>query len=340
MNTYITLYLHNEFLPKYMSDCRNIFYLINLYKYDIQKWEDIVTNIDMNNTKEFDLYTRYLINQQVDFNTIIQTHFYKELQDYILNCSDKIYLYQQCKKFLLNINNILLFVEFNKNLFLDQINIHYNIFHDFLQNIENITEHIMYHIEIGKICIEIIKNNLYEYYLFNCQSDIPGNKMFQLPVLNKYNIQSRNNVIREPLSINFLYGIDEMNKLKNSLMFNIYKSNSKNLLSLLNQCIDDMYTKDTNLPGNLNFTLIPQDPNIDIINIVQRISTRINTTPIKTPNVQLLNSRLSTPQKNYNPSPHQRIIHNNIQQQQHHINSIYESLKERPQNDTHEINSN
>jgi len=261
----------------------------------------------MRNYKEFDFYTRYLINNNIDIQNIIKTDFKKEVEDYILNCSDKIYLYQQCKKLLININDILLFFEFNQMFYQ-----YFYILDISLINLDNITDHILYILEVSFYLIQLLQNHLYEYYLFYLQSDIVGNEMFQYPILNIYNIQSRNELVKEPLSNDFLYNL--LNKqLKNSYMFETYKNNSRILLRVLNQCIDYIYINKKELPNHLNYEFDIIYPELDVINAQQQMVTRLNSTPIKKEDTQTLVNRLSTPRRNLQKSPYQRMIELNYE---------------------------
>lgn len=301
------MYFINEFIPKYISNCRDIFYIINSNKILIKEWRDIVVQLDMKNYQEFDFYTRYLINSNIDIQTILSNHFKKEVDEFYLNCLDKIYLYQQCKKLLIHMNDILLFFEFNQ-MFYQYI----YILDIELINLDNITDHILYILEVAIYLIQLLQNHLYEYYLFHLQSDIVGNEMFQYPILNKYNIQSRNELVKEPLSNDFLYNI--LNKqLKKSSLFTNYKNNSRILLKVLNQCIDYMYINKKELPNHLNYELVVTSPMLEVTNTQQQMVTRTNRTPIKKEETQTLINRLSTPRRNLQKSPYQKMIELNYE---------------------------
>jgi len=306
-NYLYTLYFVNEFIPKYISNCRDIFYIINSNKFLIQNWNDIITKFDMRNYKEFDIYTRYLINRNIDIQNLLSNDFKKEVENYYLNCSDKIYLYQQCKKLLININDILLFFEFNhmfyQNIFILDIE---------LVNLNNITDHILYLFEVSYNLTYLLKNHLYEYYLFHLQSDMIGNEMFQYPIFNIYNIQSRNKLVKEPLSNDFLYNL--LNKqLKKSSLFSNYKYNSRILLRVLNQCIDYMYSNENELPNDLQYELIITYPELYVTNAQQQMVTRTNSTPKKREETQSIINRLSTPKINKIKSPYKKMIEFNIE---------------------------
>ena len=306
-NYLYTLYFVNEFIPKYISNCRDIFFTINSNKFLIQNWNDILTKFDMRNYKEFDFYTRYLINRNIDIQNLLSNHFKKEVEDFYLNCLDKTYLYQQCKKLLIHINDILLFFEFNQ-MFYQTI----YILDIELNNLNNITDHLLYLFEVSFYLTNLLNNHLYEYYLFHLQSDMIGNEMFQYPIFNIYNIQSRNELVKEPLSNDFLYNL--LNKqLKKSSLFVNYKNNSRNLLRVLNQCIDYMYSNENELPNHLQYELIITYPKLNVTNAQQQMVTRTNSTPIKKEETQSLINRLSTPRLNKMKSPYQRMIELNIE---------------------------
>ena len=315
----INLYFFNEFIPNYISNCRDIFYILNKDKYIIKSWNDIYLynyhNIIIDNYKYFNFYTRYMINNEIDIEYILNTHFRIELEEYISNCSDNIYLYQKCKELICNINEILLFIEFNQSSI--HLHIDYDLLNVELINLENITDHLLYIFAVSDFLLFVIQNYLYEYYLFNLQSDIIGNNMFQIPILNQYNIQSRNELVKEPLTNDFLYNMN--NKiLKKSNLFLIYKSNSRKIIIILNQCIDYLYTKDIELPNSFKLELqnlsFNNQPKTEVINTKHQMTTITNRTqtPIKKTEVLgtllSIKNRLSTPRKDIRKSPYQKIF--------------------------------
>jgi len=338
MNNILTLYFINEFVPKYCSSCKDIFYMINNQRTKITKWEDVLIFIDGNtiNHKEFVLYTRYYINGDMNITKILKEYFEKEYNEYMFNCSDKITLYHKCKEYLINLNNIILFLQYNQSLYYD--NIQLDILNVELKYIDNITEHIIYILSVGEYVIQFIQNYLYEYTLFNLHSDIPNHQMFLIPILNRYNIQSRNDVIKEPLSVDYLYDINNKRydqdiyiyKYRNRyrIQLNNYKENCRKIYIILNQCIDYMYCNTDILPSVLDISYNIFESNFQIIDTEYDMINKSNMTqtPIKRAETQYLTikNRLSTPRKNNIRSPYQVIIEMDIDKI--HINKLPKDL--------------
>jgi hypothetical protein len=282
MNLYILyLYQYNKFIPNLFIGFKTFFYQIIHSNQVIRNWEDILSILSLLNeeqtiiygNKELYFYVNVLCNKY-SFNNF-NNYFETELNNYKNNCENyissnslnNVYLYQEIKQYLLNLNDILLFIDTYNHIYgynFDELNIEYYF--------DNITEHIEYILLIGNQLFSVLLHHLYDFYNFQLQSDLNEMRMYQYPILNVNNIKSRNIVLKEHLSIDFLFNLyleNEM-KIQKQCSYFVFKENIKKLSKIIDKCIDIIY-----LNGKLDKSyniLINSDINTNINTNINKIS--------------------------------------------------------------------
>lgn len=308
------LYIYNKFIPNLFIGYKTFFYQIIRNNVSIRNWEHIRVLLEENpqlGNSELYFYCNHLNNYQ---ETII-SNFGSQLDNYMYNLYD-IYLYQEIKEYILNLNDMLLFINTYNHIYqldFEQINTDLRF--------DNISDHIQYLLIIGDFIFNFILNNLYDYYNFQLQSDLNEMRMYQLPILNKNNIKSRNIVLKDHLSVDFIFNInieyDIIMKINKECLYSNFKINCKKLSKIIDKCIDLLYKGYILSKSFIIDIQLPRD--LEILNEESHIPTLMNMTrtPTKSPinQLKIVRNLLSSVKKtNHNiQSPYKKTFSMRIQ---------------------------